>query len=372
MIKYWIILVVFCCIVSCLQKEQEKKDYPVLQVDLTVQQNVSVFDIFHDIELIPLETNDLCLIKRIDKVEVYDGKYYVFDKTRFIIFVFDQNGKFLTQIGRIGQGPGEYAMGYDFQINRKDNTVQILNPAKFIYTYDLDGRFLHQIRFEGLMTNFQRFEYVDSCFVFWGVAKSTENQVNVFTKDGSHVNGFFKDWYSLDFWSNNVLYSYNGNTYFYKPHYHEIMKVSRDSLNIAYQWDFGNKALNIKKFDLLLNDDRQYTTIIKMAEKQISGEVPYCMNKQAQTDMYYYAQIMMNAKTPVNLFYSKATHKYRLFDKTIENVRIFPLYFSNDFIIGAYPDKEVFKNILDEDNIQKLHSIKEDDNPCLIKYSFKR
>ena len=43
--------------------------------------------------------------------------YYIFDKVQAMIFLFDDNGSYITKIHNIGSGPGEYADISDFDID---------------------------------------------------------------------------------------------------------------------------------------------------------------------------------------------------------------------------------------------------------------
>ena len=57
--------------------------------------------------------------------------------------IFTRQGKFVTCIGSIGQGPGEYTLIYDHQIDEAHNRVYLLPwTTKQILVYDLQGNFI--------------------------------------------------------------------------------------------------------------------------------------------------------------------------------------------------------------------------------------
>ena len=62
--------------------------------------------------------------------------------------LFDKNGRYLCNIGNIGQGPGEYKFVYDIQID-KDNQQIYLMPwflsSKELFVYNQQGKFTHSI-----------------------------------------------------------------------------------------------------------------------------------------------------------------------------------------------------------------------------------
>lgn len=96
---------------------------------------------------IPLETTDASLLGNINQIEFCDGKYFVFDERRDAIKVFNSTGKFLFDIGKKGDAPGEYISINSFFINKKDNKVGISDPLKLaIHEYSLDGEYIQTIK----------------------------------------------------------------------------------------------------------------------------------------------------------------------------------------------------------------------------------
>ena len=95
-----VICVCLCLLLlgSCSDKQGEL-GYPVLKVSLN-EQDVSMKDLFSRLEVIPLETNDSSLLVFPDKVLCRNGRYEVFDHKRYALFLFDENGRFIRQVGR--------------------------------------------------------------------------------------------------------------------------------------------------------------------------------------------------------------------------------------------------------------------------------
>jgi hypothetical protein len=62
--------------------------------------------------------------------------------------LFSKTGKFLTNIGSKGRGPGEYGNVYDVQIDEANNRIYLLPwTSDKILVYDLTGKILEPIRF---------------------------------------------------------------------------------------------------------------------------------------------------------------------------------------------------------------------------------
>ena len=91
--------------------------------------------------IIPLETNDSCLIGQIEKVVKKNGNIYV-KSTNKPLLSFSETGKYLAKIGSFGLGPEEYSVILDFNVDAKN--IYILTVGK-IQIYSLSGKFLKSI-----------------------------------------------------------------------------------------------------------------------------------------------------------------------------------------------------------------------------------
>lgn len=89
--------------------------------------------------IVPLETNDSCLIGRIDKIEFLNNEVYVLDREYGIrLLVFDRNdGHFIFSIGKMGRGPGEYMSICDFSIDKRNNLIYLLCDKNRLLVYSL-------------------------------------------------------------------------------------------------------------------------------------------------------------------------------------------------------------------------------------------
>ena len=84
-----------------------------------------------DIEFIPLETNDKCLLDDfLNNIIVTKNDIIVFDYNG--CYRFNRKGKFLNKIGTKGNGPGEY-------INPSSIMVDTLNKWVYFSDYNTDG-----------------------------------------------------------------------------------------------------------------------------------------------------------------------------------------------------------------------------------------
>ena len=103
-----------------------------------------------NVEYVPLETNDSALIKFVQQI--------LFDRDRFLVVhggntlsVFDRQGHFVRNIGRQGNGPGEYSSVFDVRL--KGEEIYVRDYAPRVFVYDWKGRFLRSFEQPELAQN---------------------------------------------------------------------------------------------------------------------------------------------------------------------------------------------------------------------------
>jgi hypothetical protein len=372
-----IYITLFTALFLCFACKQEKVfEGTTLSVDIDRRDKVSLFDLFHRVELIPLETTDESLIKEIRKVICANENCYVLDYKQQILFCFDGSGKFVRQISKRGEGPEEFLNIRDFSINESAQTIEILSPTgAYRYSYDYAGKLLDKYILKGKIPHYQCFiDVSDSLSLYWSLTSNeTTPQVYVYSKEKkAFIDEFYRDKPILNTMAQSVFFKFAGKSFYYKPFYSEVYAFDENRLTVDYKWDFGAKTMSIQTYDIPEGDDQ-----FKLIEPLQNGSIPYFFNEQMQTDLYYYTRIVSRLKTTTHIFYDKRNHAVRVFDRFEENVLFNPVFWCNDYVLGfSSPfysiDRLVTADILDEAGRQHLQNLTEDDNPCLIKYYFKK
>lgn len=109
--------------------------------ELIHQEKTPMSSIMEVTDIIPLETSDSCLLGEIEKIIKRDGIIYVKSQNRPLT-LFDGQGRFLHNIGKIGAGPKEYSTLIDFDI--KDGQIYILSNNR-IQVYGQGGEWIRTI-----------------------------------------------------------------------------------------------------------------------------------------------------------------------------------------------------------------------------------
>jgi hypothetical protein len=105
---------------------------------------------FIDIEYIPLETNDQCLISLSSGFTRNFGDYGIFAsdggylfRSYNTLFRFRDDGSFVASIGKEGRGPNEFDVIHDVDINSEDHNVYFVSGwRKKFYVYSTNGKLI--------------------------------------------------------------------------------------------------------------------------------------------------------------------------------------------------------------------------------------
>jgi hypothetical protein len=124
-------------IARCGDKPQERtpaEGVPVITVS-SIEETVQDTSFLRLTDIVYLETTDSSLIADIKKIAADDDYLFVFDRKQRKVFIFDENGKFINQISRIGQGPNEYASLWDISVDPFNKNLMLWcdRPYKIMY-----------------------------------------------------------------------------------------------------------------------------------------------------------------------------------------------------------------------------------------------
>lgn len=140
-----LITVILCC--ACSSQHSPMNDgLLIADVRLAIQTEspFSMKDDVQSIEYIPLETTDSCLISNISSLIADDDYIFLGNGKTSQVLQFDRQGKFIRQIGRVGEGPGEYApySVSNLSLNRSQKEIYLNRRYQSALVYAYDGTFL--------------------------------------------------------------------------------------------------------------------------------------------------------------------------------------------------------------------------------------
>jgi len=138
---YHLILIVifsFCCN-GCRQQKTNQEELIHIDFKSITKRNI-ILEHVDQCKFVKLETTDDCLIREIVKIDFDDDKIFIKDKNKKV-FVFNEAGTFLNQIGHIGSGPNEQLGIHDFFLDKSNRRIELfdmLQSTIFSYTYSGD------------------------------------------------------------------------------------------------------------------------------------------------------------------------------------------------------------------------------------------
>lgn len=360
---------------SCKYKGNGDFEHPVLKVDLTEEQDVSVFDIFKSVEIIPLETSQQSLFSHVNKIEVYEDKIFCFDVVGNQLLTFDSKGRFINKIHKVGRGPGEYMYVYDFALNGKDENVTLLNPMGSILTYDLNGTFIKEDKLPTPPLNYQKIDILnDDTYITYSLTWSEDepgvNILNAKTMEIEH--GFFP---LTDIGLNvgSVFYKSGGDLYYQVGLSNKVYHMDRDGYKVAYEWDTGMSIIDQKELTNLYyttNEGRD-----ELFEKYEKGEIPFIFLRALQSKDYYFTSLQYGSMRQKwkYIFYNKESGRSLFFEDTTEGIDLTITYMTEDYAMGIlfHNNTEGLQKVVSPEDAELLRNRKEDDNWWLVKYTFK-
>lgn len=134
------------------QKHNEEKPVPsgLKTIDfmalLEEGKEAKLSDYATEIDYVPLETTDECLIAYIDVLKVTSRHLLVSDFNH--VYLFSRAGKFLRKIGKKGKGPGEYLHVVSLDVKEEKDEIYIycLQNRRML-VYDFEGKHLRTYAF---------------------------------------------------------------------------------------------------------------------------------------------------------------------------------------------------------------------------------
>jgi len=141
--KYVVFLMIALASFSCAKEKQTLTELDFSSQITSNPTKTSITDIAQSLDFIQLETSDSILIgNRISHILMHNNFLFVVHGNK--CSQFDISGKFIRDIGRRGQGPGEYI--YILEISIQDNLLYMLDEAGRLFCYNMDGVLVNNIR----------------------------------------------------------------------------------------------------------------------------------------------------------------------------------------------------------------------------------
>lgn len=360
-------------LISCSTKTKEDLNIPTIAFD---QEGKPFCKDEIICDFIPLETNEKSLIKKIGQIEFFDNRIFIFDNVNHLFLVFDMNGKFITQVGDYGQGPGEYTLPIQFCIDKEKNTFIIcdIDTQKLVY-YDLDN-------YTYMYTeNVSRYTYCslleNGKFVWFYTAgfNSEGKKYYLTTTDQQFKNknylcqaNFTSHFGML---TGSLFHNFDKKTFFHTSFEPTIWEITTNAIP-RYNISFGKHKLPPLKwlkeqesssvYYVMSIQNTNYVSAYNLTENSTFINVLYYVNKSIYLGFY-------NKQTKVNQKYTYPQFiKYAEIDGGMSEI----LGVYNNYFIVTLSPSILKKYTIRRNNLRLIaEKISEEDNPILCLFKFK-
>lgn len=374
------LLIIFISFVSCKRLSSDtsrKGEGNIACINVEKKCELSVFDIFSKIEIIPLEATESSLLyENLAKVTIHDNKYYVLPNKQNIIFVFDLQGKYLSQINKQGNGPGEYNELNDFGFNRFNGNLELMSAFGYINVYDTTGEiFKQRLMFLEIPVMHYFANISPDQYLFFSQARK-EGKILCYDL---HKEKTVSESYDLpEFLFFNTPYHHSYSPFylcgdqlcFVQGYNGDVFTVEgAGKLSPRYQWDFGEYNFDISKLE-----DRSIEYYVKYA-RTIGSKYVNTFVAYGENSTYYMTRFKFR-NTLYHLIFNKRDKSCKIFNSFKENCMCFPFVVDDFAAYSFVSPKElsfvINSEVLDEENKKKYESVTLDDNPIIIRYVFKK
>lgn len=199
------------------------------------------FSAVSSLELTPLETTDRYLLGSCVQLSLLQDGYLLADRKNFRIYRYSADGRFLNEIGRRGNGPGEY-IGFR-SVQADGSLVHVFDASGKEIVYGQDGDFLRE---KQVPVGFHVCRDETGILSYYGYSGQREYRlIHESEADGSEA-GFLKldaRLLALDL-ENEIFSPAAGGGVCFIDSYSPTVYLYRDGQAVPYlSFDFGKYAL---------------------------------------------------------------------------------------------------------------------------------
>ena len=333
------------------------------------QAELSLEELNLHVDVLPLETNNSCLLGKITQLEDVAYLWIVSERQ---LYQFNKQGSFIKMIGQRGQGPTEYVAVEHIQIDEQ---------KKQIYVLDYLGRKLLAYDYEG------------SCLRTWPLPEDYALN-RICLQQGqlyytSYTNSIRPDLYAVNLNTGKMdtisvheremgqeayagmtfVYSLHGKSHLYHYFNDTVYTITQHQLTPAYLFKLGNNMFTYGQ--LIVTSDYQTAESLSEPRIEISNFL----------DLESLILISYRVKTPRQKM-GERDNRFALYDKQRQIMHT-DILLTNPIekILGLASDDPVFassdehsfytfKQAFDLTDKEFLENLNAEDNPVLVKFTF--
>jgi hypothetical protein len=374
--KVLIFFLILCCsfVINSCQSAEQHSSLSTIEVDVASNNELKLSDYFENFRMLKLPTDSV--MGEINKIQYENDKIFISDGQT--MFVFSDNGQLLTCFNKKGNGPGEYTGITDFVVNGE--TITVLNRQKLL-NYNHSGEYISTHNLElGVISVSPTVD--NAYFLYCGNFSNDKSRHTLLKVRDEEENEQFipinehRAKY-LFFWGIRPFYLYQDFVYFFDI-FNDTVYVSSDKgLEPSFYIDYKGKNVPVSFFERNYADIAVFMTEFHKTS-YACGVLDFVLYDRF---LMFCSRYQQNRKLTVFDRKNKISKTYAsIKDDVYFNGLTIPVsdfkYYADKRIFvpldafdvfewrDEYPAAEQFKRI--------VNTTKEEDNPLLLIFDFKR
>jgi hypothetical protein len=363
-LKYIFIVIIFSCKHNVIDTEKD--------IDIAAcfenKRKLDISEISLHIDYIQLETSVESLIGEIRQIKIKNGIIFILDRTPNIL-MFDMSGRFIRQIGRIGQGPGEYITILDFLVS--DSAIYTMDRIQLkMIKYDLNGRVLIEKRMTSQPDKFAVLNdsLIAAQYNYPEFAYNNDCRISIYTENLNKTEDFLTSEYKIELSQigniathmRSFFQNVNDTLTFWECRNDVIYKIVNEKTIIEkYYLKYENKLLPQDGYTNHINGKNEISKVMESTS--------YLFLNGNYSDQFGQIVYLKNEKTGFNIGNSFTNEKGPAVygDNLTENNKLLTVFHAYNFKKQIEKDKIPIEQM--DENLQEIMKTCDfDDNPCIM------
>ena len=316
-----------------------------------------------------LELTDKNLIAKCHNLLCYDDYIYVHDNSQGKIFIFKNNGKYVSKIDQKGKGPNEYLIIQDVFINQKGEVVVCDAYKNTLFYFSPTGKYLNKKKLSRRLAFYSMKELGNGNNIYFtgrmgNDRKSIINHdILIETDDDLILKIPNKGEFKAKMRSPDSYIFQNSNQFFFQSMFKNVIyEVNNLDVRPLYNISFGRKTIPKEAF--FENDYQEFES------KYInSNDYVGILGAVQATPNHFIIPLFINRKYRGNLWLSRSSHKIigarKVKISENEYLSMYPRSTKGDTIVCI---SDEFEFTSTESNVEMSEEL----NPLLTFYRLKR
>ena len=257
-----IILLLSAFFISCRKGEHSSLSLKCYNVEQTIDatlKELCIDSISSDISIIPIETSNDILIKEISRIYFYHDLLFVVHTNSNRCSVFDLKGKYLYDIGRKGNGPGEFT-SISSLFFLEDNVGIFDFLQRKIFYYSINGKFESEVRMFSYFKFIKKINENTLAGIMATSVSEYNNRIIFFNIEGNVIDSLqystnLKPTPGTSMSDDTNLFTYKNNHFFVEGYSDTIFRIS-DQLKLLPEYVVTTGKYAVNHYDRQMNIDK--------------------------------------------------------------------------------------------------------------------